>query len=51
LLQLHDAFGDKDIFIQINIMKEARKSIDLACRNLSLGLTTKARACKGVGQE
>jgi hypothetical protein len=21
------------------------------CRNLSLGLTTKARACKGVGQE
>ncbi len=26
-------------------------SINVTCRNRSLGLTTKARACKGVGQE
>jgi hypothetical protein len=40
-----------DLERMVGILCDARLLSDEMCRNLSLGLVTKARACKGAGQE
>jgi hypothetical protein len=44
---LHDPFG----FLKHKLWQKKGRESNCQCRNPSLGFTTKARACKGAGQE